>query len=59
MTTKKALIKALQLGLIDMETFVAARRSTFDEIVDLLECVGFIHTLAFRNGLYRPVWEVV
>lgn len=59
MSTQKALIKALQLELIDWETFVAARRSTFDEIVDLLECVGFVHTLAFRNGLYRPVWEVM
>lgn len=59
MTTKKALIKALHLELIDWETFVAARRSSFDEIVDLLECVGFVHTLAFKDGLYRPEWEVM
>ena len=59
MTTKKALVKALEMELIDIETFVACRRSAFDEIVDLLECIGFVHTLAFSNGLYRPEWEVI
>ena len=59
MTTKKALITALHSELIDIETYTACRRSTFDEIVDLLECVGFVHTLAFSNGLYKPEWEVI
>lgn len=58
-TTKKALVRALRLDLIDVDTYIQMRRQPLDVIIDVLDCCGFVYSLSFdKNGLLVPQWEV-
>ena len=60
MSTKEAIITAVEMNVLEVYSIRRLRRMPFQSLMDLLEECGFTYEVTYdKNGLLCPEWEVM